>query len=413
VKAHYEKRHCVNLCARSLPRNLMLLAVVCSGALTWAAAPADEQAPLVFGTSTALSGPAADLGIAMSQGMRAAFDEQNERGGIQGRALRLIALDDGYEPERAVPNMHTLINENEVLALVGNVGTPTAVATVPIANRARVPFNGAFTGAGVLRKTPPDRYVVNYRASYAEETGAMVDALVETVGIPPTEIAFFTQRDAYGDAGFAGGLSALKRHGVADALNVAHGRYERNTVAIENGLADLLYHETVPRAVIMVGSYAPCAEFIKLARDSGLDGLFLNVSFTGAEPLRLALGEAGEGVVITQVVPHFESDLPIVQSYRAALQAMDAEAEPSFGSLEGYIATRILCRAMESAKGEISRESIIVALESLGRFDIGLGVPLELGPEKHQACHEVWPTIIRKDRIVPLEWSQLTVPVPE
>jgi ABC-type branched-subunit amino acid transport system substrate-binding protein len=413
VKAHYEKRHCVKLCARSLPRNLMLLAVVCSGALTWAAAPADEQAPLVFGTSTALSGPAADLGIAMSQGMRAAFDEQNERGGIQGRALRLIALDDGYEPERAVPNMHTLINENEVLALVGNVGTPTAVATVPIANRARVPFYGAFTGAGVLRKTLPDRYVVNYRASYAEETGAMVDALVETVGIPPTEIAFFTQRDAYGDAGFAGGLSALKRHGVADALNVAHGRYERNTVAIENGLADLLYHETVPRAVIMVGSYAPCAEFIKLARDSGLDGLFLNVSFTGAEPLRLALGEAGEGVVITQVVPHFESDLPIVQSYRAALQAMDAEAEPSFGSLEGYIATRILCRAMESAKGEISRESIIVALESLGRFDIGLGVPLELGPEKHQACHEVWPTIIRKDRIVPLEWSQLTVPVPE
>jgi branched-chain amino acid transport system substrate-binding protein len=400
VTAQYRRRHSARLCARAIPRVLAVL-VTC-----WCSTPACPEVPetgnppLVFGMSTALSGPAADLGIEMSQGVRAAFDEQNRRGGVQGRSLRLIALDDGYEPDRAVPNMHTLINENEVLGLVGNVGTPTAVATVPIANRAQVPFYGAFTGAGVLRKTPPDRYVVNYRASYAEETGAMVDALVQTVGILPTEIAFFTQRDAYGDAGFAGGLSALKRHGVADALNVAHGRYERNTVAIENGLADLLYHETLPRAVIMVGSYAPCAEFIKLARSSGLDGLFLNVSFTGAEPLRLALGEAGEGVVITQVVPHFESDLPIVQSYRDALLALDAEAEPSFGSLEGYVATRILCRALESATAKIDREAIIDALESLGTFDIGLGVPLE-----------VWPTVIRGDRIVPLEWSQLTAPV--
>ena len=410
MTAQYERRHSAILRARTIPPALVILVTGWCGALAWSEAPQPGKSPLVFGMSTALSGPAADLGIEMSRGVRAAFDEQNRLGGVQGRSLRLIALDDGYEPERAIPNMHTLINENEVLALVGNVGTPTAVATVPIANRAQVPFYGAFTGAGVLRKTPPDRYVVNYRASYAEETGAMVDALVETVGIRPTEIAFFTQRDAYGDAGFAGGLSALKRHGVADALNVAHGRYERNTVAIENGLADLLYHETLPRAVIMVGSYAPCAEFIKLARQSGLDGLFLNVSFTGAEPLRLALGEAGEDVVITQVVPHFESDLPIVQSYRDALLALDAEAEPSFGSLEGYIATRILCRALESTSGEIDRESIINALEALGTFDIGLGVPLELGPEKHQACQEVWPTIIRGDRIVPLAWSQLTAP---
>lgn len=407
MTAPYERGHSGRLYAGAIPRFLIVFMICWYGS---AACTEAENPPLVFGMSTALTGPAADLGIEMSQGVRAAFEEQNRRGGIQGRSLRLIALDDGYEPERAIPNMHTLINENEVLALVGNVGTPTAVATVPIANRAQVPFYGAFTGAGVLRKSPPDRYVVNYRASYAEETGAMVDALVETVGILPTEIAFFTQRDSYGDAGFAGGLSALKRHGMANALNVAHGRYERNTVAIENGLADLLYHETLPRAVIMVGSYAPCAEFIKLARSSGLDVLFLNVSFTGTEPLRLALGEAGEGVVITQVVPHFESDLPIVQSYLDALLALDAEAEASFGSLEGYVATRILCRALESAPGEINREAIIDALESLGTFDIGLGVPLELGPEKHQACHEVWPTIIRGDRIVPLVWSELAAP---
>lgn len=382
-----------------------MFGLICAGAGADAPDPSDR--PLVFGMSTALSGPAADLGINMSLGVRAAFEEQNRLGGVQGRSLQLIVLDDGYEPDRAVPNMHTLIDENEVLALVGNVGTPTAVATVPIANRARVPFYGAFTGAGVLRKSPPDRYVINYRASYAEETGAMVDALVDTVGIRPEEVAFFTQRDAYGDSGFAGGLSALKRHGVSDPLDVAHGRYERNTLAVENGLADLLYHHTRPRAVIMVGAYAPCAEFIKLARESDLDALFLNVSFTGAEPLRRALGGAGEGVIITQVVPHYDADLPAVHAYRDAIRAVDPASAPSFGSLEGFVAGRILCHALGAFSGEITRESIVTALESLGTFDIGLGVPLALGPDKHQACHRVWPTVIRGDKVVPLEWSEL------
>lgn len=374
------------------------------------ATEATENPPLVFGMSAALSGPAQDLGLNMELGVRAAFEEQNRAGGIQGRLLKLIALDDGYEPDRAVPNMQELISVRNVLALIGNVGTPTAVASIPISNREGVPFFGAFTGAGVLRKTPPERYVINYRASYAEETAAMVDALIDTVGIRPDEIAFFTQRDAYGDAGFAGGLSALKRHGVGDAGLVAHGRYERNTLAVENGLADLLYNRIRPRAIIMVGAYAPCAEFIKLARASGLDALFLNVSFTGAEPLRIALGETGEGVVITQVVPHYDSDLPIVRAYRSATDAVNPKVPPSFGALEGYVAGRILCYALMQAGGPIDRESIVVALESLGTFDIGLGVPLKLGPEEHQACHRVWPTIIRNNRIVPLGWSDLPPP---
>jgi ABC-type branched-subunit amino acid transport system substrate-binding protein len=376
-------------------------------------APTDSRAsdqPLLFGMSSVLSGPAKDLGLNMSLGLRAAFEEQNRLGGVRGRPLQLLALDDGYEPERAVPNMHTLISEKEVLALVGNVGTPTAVATVPIANRAHVPFFGAFTGAGVLRKSPPDRYVVNYRASYAEETEAMVEALVGTVGIRPDEIAFFTQRDAYGDAGFAGGLRALQRHGVSDPLSVAHGRYERNTLAVENGLADLLFHVIRPRAVILVGAYSPCAEFIKLARESELEALFLNVSFAGAEPLRQALGAAGDGVVITQVVPHYDADLPAVRAYREALHTMEPGAVPSFGSLEGYIAGRILCLALTTWTGSLDREAIIDALESLGTFDIGLGVPLVLGPTEHQACHTVWPTMIRGDRVVPLEWSELSAP---
>jgi ABC-type branched-subunit amino acid transport system substrate-binding protein len=303
--------------------------------------------------------------------------------------------------------MRELIDVKNVLAVVGNVGTPTAVAAIPIAIASKTPFYGAFTGAGVLRKSPPDRYVINYRASYGEETAAMVDALIDTVGLEANEIAFFTQRDAYGDAGFTGGIAALKRHGLGGEHDVAHGRYERNTQAVENGLAEILGGDPVPRAVIMVGAYAPCARFIELAHDVGLEAIFLNVSFVGAAPLSAALGQKGEGVVVTQVVPHFDSDIPVVHDYRKALAAMNPKAPPTFGSLEGYIATRILLLALGKIEGPVTRDAVITALESLGDFDIGLGVPLRLGPEEHQASHTVWPTLLRGNRIQPLDWAQL------
>ena len=362
---------------------------------------------IVLGMSTALTGPTAVLGINMQSGVLAAIDEVNRKGGLQGRKLRLISLDDGYEPARTAPNMRQLIDKEKVLAVIGNVGTPTAVAAIPITNASKTPFIGAFTGAGFLRKMPPDRYVINYRASYAEETSAMVDALITHGGLKPQEIAFFTQRDAYGDAGFVGGIAALKRHGLDDENAVLHSRYERNTLAVENGLADIIMSGQRPRAVIMVGAYNPCAAFIHLARQSGLDAMFLNVSFVGAEALAEKLGDQGDGVIVTQVVPHFDSALPIVGEYRKALNGWNPSTQPTFGSLEGYIATRILCRALKTIQGPLTKEGIVNALEELGEFDMGLGQRLRLGPKEHQACHRVWPTILREGKAVPFDWEEL------
>jgi branched-chain amino acid transport system substrate-binding protein len=291
--------------------------------------------------------------------------------------------------------------------VVGNVGTPTAVAAIPIVNETHVPLVGCFTGAGNLRKTPPDRYVINYRASYAEETGAMVDALVTIAGLKPTEIGFFTQRDAYGDAGFAGGLAALKRHGLGDPSLVCQGRFERNTVNVDAGLAELIAAKTPVRAVIMVGTAAPCAEFVKAARRAGLDALFLNVSFVDANKLAEMLGAEGEGVIVTEVVPHIDSSLPIVQEYRRALAALPDGSTPNFVSLEGYIAARMLIRALDNVKGPITSESITNGLEQLGHFDLGLGEPLRLGPQDHQACHHVWPTMLSQGKVIPFDWSSL------
>lgn len=363
---------------------------------------------ILLGMSTALTGPAADLGKNMRLGVLAGLERANRAGGIKGRKLRLLALDDGYEPSRTAPNMRRLIEKEQVLAVIGNVGTPTAIAAIPIANERKTLFFAPFTGAGVLRKAPPDRYVINYRASYAQETAAMIDALIGRAGLNPSEIAFLTQRDGYGDAGFVGGIAALKRHGLKEEMSVIHVRYERNTLAVEDALASILFADALPRAIVMVGAYAPCAKFIKLAKEAGLDALFLNVSFVGSASLARELGKGVDKVIVTQVVPHpTQSHLPLVREYNTDLKAFERSASPTFGSLEGYIAARILLKALAGVKGPVNRETVVDALEGLGKFQLGLGKPLFLRPQEHQASHRIWPTILSKGTFVPFRWSSI------
>lgn len=394
-----------------MKRFVALLIVASFG---WGLLRSEESGPsdeIVLGMSTALSGPAKILGQDGRRGVLAGLERANRAGGVNGRKLRLYSLDDGYEPSRAAPNMRQLLEKQKVLAVIGNVGTPTAVVSIPIAMEQKTLFFAGFTGAGVLRKTPPDRYVINYRASYAEETGAMIDALIN-LGLKPEEIALFTQRDTYGDAGFNGCLVALKRHGVKDERAVVHVRYERNTLAVENAVASIVRAEHTPRAVVMIGTYAPCAKFIKECREADIDALFLNVSFVGSNPLAKELGKTDAKVIVMQVVPPpLDTSLPIVRDYHADLRALDPSDVPSFGDLEGYIAARILIAGLEKIKGVPSREAIVDALEGLGEFDVGLGTPLQLGPSEHQACHRVWPTILKDGALIPFQWSDLADPL--
>ena len=362
-----------------------------------------------IGMSTALTGPAKALGQGMKLGIEAYFNKVNSAGGINGKKIKLIALDDGYEPSRTAPNMRTLIDEHKVLAVIGNVGTPTAVVSVPIANEKKTVLFGAFTGAGVLRKSPPDRYVINYRASYAEETAAMIDGLLK-IGVKPKEIAFFTQNDAYGDAGYQGAIKALKAKGFSEAERLAHGRYTRNTLNVENGFGLILDAEIEPKAIIMVGAYAPCAEFIKLAKEELPGTLFLNVSFVGSTALAKALGDKGDGVIITQVVPHFESDLPLVKQYRNDIKHISPQAIPGFASLEGYIAANIFVSGMKPAKSPLTRESIVDGIESIHELDIGIGANISFSKNEHQASHKVWPTMIKDGNFITFEWNNYPTP---
>jgi ABC-type branched-subunit amino acid transport system substrate-binding protein len=362
-------------------------------------ARADE---IKVGMSGALSGPAQALGQGMKTGIEAYFARVNAAAGVNGHKFRLVALDDGYEPARAGVNVRKLIVDEKVFAILGNPGTPTAAVSVPIANELKVPFFGAFTGAGLLRKTPPDRYVLNFRASYAQETKEMVRGLTQDLGIKPEEIAFMTQNDAYGDAGYNGGLAALKAMGYAEAERLPHGRYPRNTVDVEAAVAKLLDPTLHPRAIIMIGAYKPCAKFIRLAKKNGLKALFVNVSFVIGDSLLKELGPDAEGVIVTQVVPPFDSDLPAVKAYRETMVATDV----GFVSLEGFLAARAFVEGIRRTP-TIDAEAFITALETGGPLDLGLGPDLEITKTRHQLSNQVWPTIIEKDGFHEMKsWKQ-------
>jgi ABC-type branched-subunit amino acid transport system substrate-binding protein len=365
---------------------------------------AEAKEEIRVGMTTALTGPAQALGVGMKVGVEAYFQQVNEEGGVFGRPLRLIALDDQYEPLQTGPNMRALIDEHAAFAVLGNVGTPTAAVAVAIANEKKIPFFGAFTGAGLLRKNPPDRYVVNYRASYAQETAEMVRGFVQELRIHPEHVAFFTQNDAYGDTGFAGGVKALEAAGCERARKLPHGRYPRNTVDVEGALARLLDPKVTVKAVIMVGAYKPCAKFIRLARKNGLGAVFANVSFVGSDALARELGAEGDGVVVTQVVPHYDDVLPVVVDYRRRV----AQKDVNFVSLEGYIAARAFVEVLRAAGPNADQKTFIDALESGREFDLGLGRTHVMSPTNHQFSDAVWPTFLRDGHFYPLRhWTDL------
>lgn len=341
---------------------------------------------IVFGQPAVLSGPAAALGLGMKAGLNAAFDEINKKGGVHGRKLKLISADDGYEPEKSIVATKKLIEEDKVFALIGPVGTPTSAATQPIAAAAKVPFIGAFTGAGFLRDPKLDN-VINVRASYDAETEAWVRHLTEDLKIK--KIAIFYQDDAFGRAGLSGFKKAMEKRSLPI---VAEGTYERNTVAVKTALLNIKKEE--PEAVVMVGAYKPSAEFIKLSRKIGFDPVFVNISFVGASALAKELGEDGKGVIVSQVVPFpWDASIKVIADYQAAIKAADDKAEPEFVSLEGYLVGRLAITALEKAGATPTREGFLKSIRSTGTFDFG-GLTMMFGPNDNEGLDQVFMTMI-------------------
>lgn len=341
---------------------------------------------IVLGQSAAFDGPASALGTGMREGLEAAFKEANDAGGVHGRKIELKAYDDGYEPNKAIDNTNRLIDQDQVFALIGEVGTPTSKAAQPISTQKGVPFIGPFTGAGFLRD-PANSNVVNVRATYDQETEAWIKHLTEDLGIK--KIAILYQDDSFGRVGLAGVNKALKKRNMS---LVAEGTYERNTTAVKSAL--LKIRKAKPEAVVMVGAYKPIASFIKLARKAKMDPVFVTISFVGSKALAKELGKDGKGVVISQVVPFPENtSIPMVAQYQKALKAANASAEPGFVSLEGYMVGRLTIQALENAGKDVTRQNLLAAVTNTGSFDLG-GVTLNYGSGDNQGMDKVYLTVI-------------------
>lgn len=362
-----------------------------------AAVPLDARADevgvgadaILFGQAAALEGPSSALGQGMRRGILAAFAETNARGGVHGRKLRLVSRDDGYDPDRSIAQTKKLIDDDKVFALIGAVGTPTAVATVPISSARNVPFIGPFSGAEFLR-APGLHTVVNIRASYSAEAEAWIKHLTEDLHFK--DIAIFYQDDSFGRDGLAGVKRALERRGLE---LTAEGTFERNTRAVGSALRRLKRAE--PEAVVMVGTYGPCAEFIKLAHKSGFNPTFVNISFVGANALAKELGLEGEGVIVSQVVPFpWDSSVRVVADYQAAAKALDPEMKPEFVSLEGYLSGRLVAAALEQTGPNPTRADMLRVINDVGTFDIS-GTIMNFGPKTRDAPGKVFLTVIQRD----------------
>ncbi len=338
--------------------------------------------PIVLGQSCALTGPAKNLGLEFRAGLLAAFAKINDDGGSKGRDIHLISKDDGYEPDRAVKNTLSLVKDHEVFMLIGEVGTPTSKAVIPIIERYRIPFFAPFTGAEFLR-VPFRKYVINVRASYFQEMEKFASYLIDEKKI--SKIACFYQNDSYGFAGLNGIKRALKKRGMK---LISEGNYERNTVAVMGGLREI--HREKPEAIILVGAYSACAEFIKLSKAKiKRDVIYCNISFVGKESLRKSLGRYGENVIVSQVVPSPKDiTIPLVAEFIESMKKYQHDAPVSFTSLEGYIAGCLFSNIVKRIPGKLTREKFIRTMEEIGTFDLG-GIILQFGTDDHQGLDTI------------------------
>ena len=387
-----------------------------------AAAKADENS-IRFGLIAPFTGANKDFAGELKLGAETAFAAANDAGGVNGKYLRLVVADDGYDPEKTPGLAKMLVEQSHVFGFLGNFGSATAASILPYVLEHKLPFFGAFSGAGLLRQQPPDRYVFNYRPSYAEEAEAAVKYLVRVRHFKPSQIAVFAQDDAFGDAGYLGVEKAMRALDEDASGTILHMRYTRNTIDVAAAMEDLrkrhdqvttsltkvrerVAGEATPhlrtvrsvepgvKAVVMVATYRAAAKFIEKARDLYPDMVFTNVSAVGsnnfAEELKLLGPRYANGIVVTQIVPDPAGFSSIALEFKAALAKYFPAEHPDYVSFESYINAKIVLEGLRKAGPQPDSDKFVNALESIHGLDFGLGPTINYGSSEHQAIHKIW-----------------------
>jgi ABC-type branched-subunit amino acid transport system substrate-binding protein len=391
------------------------------------ASGADRPRELVFGMSAAFTGATGELGIEFYRGFMAYIDHFNEQGGANGRTIRVLPANDGYNPVPCFRNTLNFVENDDVFALFSYVGTPTTTHILPLLQKfesRNIYLLFPFSGAMPLRTPPFGRYVYNLHASYFEETAGLVDNLVK---VGRDRIAVFYQADAYGRTGWDGVHRALKKHGLQIVSEAGYRRGASFDQDFSREVAHIMAAE--PDAVIVIGTYASQAAFIRAARDAGHELPIAGLSFADSDKmleLLLAAGREADrdytaGLINSQVVPSYEdTSLPGVRLYRELIEKksnvpalLDKEYVPrrfSFVSFEGFLNGILLGELVRRLGDDPARERIPEVLESIRDFDLGIGVNANFGPDRHQGLDKVYFTTVVDGRFTPLEdwrgWRQ-------
>jgi ABC-type branched-subunit amino acid transport system substrate-binding protein len=391
-----------------MPNKLLPIVALASAALAccWCGSLRAQGVPgvtskeILIGSCSALEGPSHALGTQQIKGAQAYFSLINQEGGVEGRKLRLLAYDDSYDPVKTEACFKRLESQN-VFAMGFFVGTPTAVKYLPMAEEAKIPIVGLFTGAQTLY-APLRRWIINVRASYGEETREQIEGL--WTGLGYRKIAIICPNDAFGTTVLEGVKAALQSKG---AEPVAVGTYVRQTT--EAGVAIHTVRAKNPQAVVIVGPANTVGPIVKKVHSMGWKPQFVTVSFVGTDDLISEAGADAEGMVVTQVVPpYYLTDLKTVALYRKTFAKYEPGQEPGFVSLEGFVDAMVLVEGLKRAGKELSREGLIRGIESIHQMDVGLGQGLFLNysARDHQGFDAVIPTVIRGGKAVPFtDWK--------
>ena len=352
--------------------------------------PGVTESVITLGMSAPLTGPNGAYGVDMRQTIEAYFESINKSGGVHGRKLELVALDDGYETDRTVANTNTLINDKNVFALLSFYGSsPTTEAMNKVFGPAKVPLVGTISGAGTLREplasNANSRYMFHVRTSYADETAVIVNHLA---GLGISRIAVFYQNDGFGKSGLDGVTAALRQHKLAP---IAVGTVERNSIDVVKAVDTIA--KSNAQAVIMVTLYKPTAAFMMAMKQAGQNPMFMALSPVGTEQLIAELGStSSRGLGISQVVPYpWSASIPVVREYQKF------SAKPgtySYYGMEGYLMARTMVEGLKRMSGrEPSRERLVTALETLNGIDFG-GFKVNYSPTARQGSSFVELTVL-------------------
>lgn len=366
-----------------------LYCVLISGllnAIAFFASPAGAQGvtadTITLGQSASLTGPSEELGREMKAGAEAYFTAVNDAGGVNGRKIKLLSLDDTGAPDRTKANTLKLLNEENVFALFGYTGAYTINPMLPLIEKNKVPFFAPASG-DLSTREPVSRYIFNIRASYMEETEKIVDQLARR-GL--TKIAAFYQNDAYGRAGLAGLERALRER---KSNILIFGSADRNSTNVASSAQTI--SKSGAQAVIISAGANTASAFIKEMKRLGSGAQFCLLSSVGAKTLAAQLGGDGNGVEVSQVVPlPFSDSEPLGREY---LKRIGGPAKASFASLEGYIAATVLVEGLKRAGKVPTRESFLAALDKLGSFDLR-GYRVKFSSDDHSGSSLVELTVL-------------------